>query len=233
MKKVTLMIAVMLFVLFKNEKIAAQSFVDVGLGASTLDKVSVNFSYKKQVSNKFRLGIDVQAASPKYRFIDGKLIDGGFATSINIPLMFKITEQENIRLDGFVRPGFRFQGVIDPDGNDTRDTKSTSSAILFDAGLIVNIKLSDRLNLHSGVSFPTGYQIAPSALFEYLGAANFHGGLSYATNKKSVLFVKAITGPALGGDGDTYKYFMSLQAGIRIPFGKKENKNLLLLEPSF
>lgn len=233
MKKGIFVTILTLFTVFVNKKIAAQSFIDISAGASTQDRYFSNLSYKYQVNNNFRLGADLQIASPKYRFIDGKLFKTGYATSINLPVMFKITEQKQIRLDGFVRPGIRFQGILDPDGNDKRDSIYNSTAILIDAGLIVNVKITDRFNLNSGVSFPTGYQIAPTALFEYLGAANFHAGVSYAVNKKSILFAKAITGPALGADGDSYKYFWSAQAGLRISIGKKENKNLLLIEPSF
>jgi hypothetical protein len=233
MKKIILTCSIAFSSILINQKAVAQSLIDIGFGASTQDNYFTNISYRHQVSNNFRIGIEAQVSSPKYRFINAKLFTKGYATSIHIPLTFKITEQEKIRLDGYVRPGVRFQGVLDPDKNDKRDSILNSTAIMFDAGLLVNIKLTEKLNLNSGVSFPTGFQIAPSTLFEYFGAANFHGGLSYAASTKTILFAKGMTGPALGANGDTYKYFWSLQAGIRLSLGNKQKGNPLLLEPSF
>jgi hypothetical protein len=233
MKKTILTLGIAFGSILINQKAIAQSLIDVGVGASTQDNYFTNIAYRHQVNSNFRIGFETQIASPKYRFIDAKLIKEGYATSVHIPLTFKITEQSKIRLDGYVRLGARFQGVLDPDKNDKRDSILTSTAIMFDAGLVVNIKLTEKLNLNSGVSFPTGIQIAPSTLFEYFGAANFHGGLSYATSAKTILFAKGITGPAFGGNGDTYKYFWSVQAGIRFALGKKPTGNPLLLEPSF
>jgi hypothetical protein len=233
MKILILVFVMALSSLLFKQKLSAQTIIDIGVGASSQDNYFTNLAYRHQVNSNFRIGAEAQISSPKYRFIDAKLFKQGYATSIHIPLTFKLSEQDKIRLDGFIRPGVRFQGVLDPDNNDKRDTILASTAILFDAGLIVNIKLSEKLNLNSGVSFPIGIQIAPATLFEYFGAANFHGGLSYSANKKTVLFSKGITGPAFGGDGDTYKYFWSIQAGIRFSIGKKEGLNTLLLEPSF
>jgi hypothetical protein len=233
MKKTILKIGMVLSTILVNQKVQAQSIIDIGVGSSTLDNYFTNFAYRHQLNNNFRIGFEAQIASPKYRFIDAKLFKDGYATSIHIPLSFKISEQDRIRLDGFFRPGIRFQGVLDPDKNDTRDSILASTAILFDAGLVVNVKLTEKLNLNSGVSFPTGFQVAPSTMLEYFGAANFHGGLSYAANSKVIVFANGITGPAFGANGDTYKYFWSIQGGIRFAFGKKVTGNPLLLEPSF
>jgi hypothetical protein len=233
MKKTILKLAAALSLILSNQNVSAQSLIDIGIGASTQDNYFTNISCRQQVNNSFRIGVEAQISSPKYRFIDAKLINEGYANSFHIPLSFKITAQDKIRLDGYVRPGVRFQGVLDPDNNDIRDSILNSTAIMFDAGLLVNVKLNEKLNLNSGVSFPTGIQIAPGTLFEYFGAANFHGGLSYAAKTKTILYVKGITGTAFGGNGDTYKYFWSIQAGLRFALGKKANGNALLLEPSF
>lgn len=213
-------------------KVFAQSLVDVGFGASTMDRYFINLAYRHQISDNLRAGFEIQLSSPKYRFIEAKPIEEGYATSLSIPLSFKITEQERIRLDGFVRPGVRFQGVIDPDNNGVRDSILNSTAVLFDAGLIVNVQLTEKLNLNSGVLLPAGFEIAPTSLFEYLGTPNFTGGLSYLASSKSILFLKGITGPAFGASGDTYKYIWSVQGGIRIAFGKNPNYKSLLIEPS-
>lgn len=215
------------------QKAQAQSLIDVGFGASNMDKFFTNVAYRYQVNDNFRIGLETQLASPKYRFVGAKPFEKGYATTISIPLSFKITEQERIRLDGFVRPGLRFQGIIDPDNNGIEDSLFNSRAVLFEAGLLVNVKLTEKLNLSSGILLPAAFEIAPTSLFEYMGTPNLIGGLSYLASPKSIVFLKGITGPAFGASGDTYKYILSVQAGVRFAFGKNPNSKSLLIEPSF
>ncbi|MFN4881615.1 MAG: hypothetical protein ACK5AS_00725 [Bacteroidota bacterium] len=212
---------------------SAQSIVDISGGASSMDNYFTNLSYRRQVSDNFRIGFELQYGSPKYRFVEAKPFEKGYAWSLSVPLSFKLAEQERIRLDGFVRPGFRFQGIIDPDNNGIEDSLLNSRAVLFEAGLLVNVKLTEKLNLSSGVLLPTAFEIAPTSLFEYMGTPNFTGGLSYLASPKTIVFIKGITGPAFGASGDTYKYIWSAQAGVRFALGKNPTTKSLLLEPSF
>jgi hypothetical protein len=212
---------------------SAQSIVDISGGASSMDNYFTNISYRRQVSDNFRIGFELQYGSPKYRFVEAKPFEKGYAWSLSVPLSFKLAEQERIRLDGFVRPGFRFQGIIDPDNNGIEDSLLNSRAVLFEAGLLVNVKLTEKLNLSSGVLLPTAFEIAPTSLFEYMGTPNFTGGLSYLASPKTIVFIKGITGPAFGASGDTYKYIWSAQAGVRFALGKNPTTKSLLLEPSF
>jgi hypothetical protein len=212
---------------------SAQSIVDISGGASSMDNYFTNLSYRRQVSDNFRIGFELQYGSPKYRFVEAKPFEKGYAWSLSVPLSFKLAEQERIRLDGFVRPGFRFQWIIDPDNNGIEDSLLNSRAVLFEAGLLVNVKLTEKLNLSSGVLLPTAFEIAPTSLFEYMGTPNFTGGLSYLASPKTIVFIKGITGPAFGASGDTYKYIWSAQAGVRFALGKNPTTKSLLLEPSF
>ncbi|MFN5070446.1 MAG: hypothetical protein ACK5FC_11225 [Bacteroidota bacterium] len=212
---------------------SAQSIVDISGGASSMDNYFTNLSYRRQVSDNFRIGFELQYGSPKYRFVEAKPFEKGYAWSLSVPLSFKLAEQERIRLDGFVRPGFRFQGIIDPDNNGIEDSLLNSRAVLFEAGLLVNVKLTEKLNLSSGVLLPTAFEIAPTSLFEYMGTPNFTGGLSYLASPKTIVFIKGMTGPAFGASGDTYKYIWSAQAGVRFALGKNPTTKSLLLEPSF
>ena len=215
------------------QKAQAQSMVDVGFGASTMDRYYTNLAYRYQVNENLRVGLETQFSSPKYRFVEAKPFEKGYATTISIPLSFKITEQDRIRLDGFVRPGFRFQGIIDPDNNGIEDSLLNSRAVLFEAGLLVNVKLTEKLNLSSGILLPAAFEIAPTSLFEYMGTPNFTAGLSYLASPKTIVFFKEVTGPAFGASGDTYKYIWSVQAGVRFAFGKNTTTKSLLIEPSF
>jgi hypothetical protein len=113
------------------------------------------------------------------------------------------------------------------------DSLFNSRSVLFEAGLLVNVKLTEKLNLSSGILLPAGFEIAPTSLIEYMGTPNFIGGLSYLASPKSIVFLKGITGPAFGASGDTYKYILSVQAGVRFVFGKNPNSKSLLIEPTF
>jgi len=232
-KKTIFKICIALLSILSIQKADAQSLVDIGVGASTMDRYFTDLAYRHQINDNFRVGFEIQYGFPKYRFVEAKPFEKGYAWSLSIPLSFRIAEQERIRLDGFVRPGFRFQGIIDPDNNGMEDSLLNSRTVLFEAGLLVNVKLTEKLNLSSGVLLPTAFEIAPTSLFEYMGTPNFTGGLSYLATKKSIVFVKGITGPAFGASGDTYKYIWSLQAGVRLAFGKNTTAKSLILEPSF
>ena len=77
-----------------------------------MDNYHTNLAYRQQVKDNLRVGFEVQYGSPKYCFVGGMPFEKGYVWILNIPLSFKINEQERIRLDGFVRSGFRFQGIL-------------------------------------------------------------------------------------------------------------------------
>jgi hypothetical protein len=212
-------------------KITAQSMVDVSVGNSHQDKFFTNLAYRYAVSDKFRIGMEFQYGAPKYRLIEAKPIREGYAATIGVPLTLRLYDKEQIRLDLYAKPGLRFQGVLDPDKNDIRDSILNSTAFSFEAGLLVTAKLSEKLNLQSGVTFPLFYQIKPSAIFENIYPGLLHFGVNYMATEKSTVFVKTAFGGALGGNGDTQKFGWSLQGGVRFTIGEKTNANFV--EPSF
>lgn len=232
-KKITLKTCGAILATLFIQNTSAQSIVDISGGASTMDNYFTNLAYRQQINDNFRVGFEIQYGSPKYRFVAAKPFEKGYAWSLSVPLSFKIAEQDRIRLDGFFKPGFRFQGIIDPDNNGKEDSLLNSRAVLFEAGLLVNVKLTEKLNLSTGVILPTAFEIVPTSLFEYMGTPNFTGGLSYLASPKTIVFIKGITGPAFGASGDTYKYIWSVQAGVRFAFGKNTTTKSLLIEPSF
>jgi hypothetical protein len=78
--------------------------------------------YSYQVSNKFRVGIERQYGAAKYRLIHAKPITTGYASSLGLPLTIRLYKKEQIRLDLYAKLGVRFQGALDPDNNDERDS---------------------------------------------------------------------------------------------------------------
>jgi hypothetical protein len=221
----------MLLGTFFSVQIYSQSMLDVSIGTSHQDNFFANIAFRKQVSPKFRIGLEAQYGAVKYRLIEAKPIREGYAATVSIPLTVRLYEKERIRLDFYAKPGARFQGVLDPDKNDIRDSLLTSTAFAFDPALLVTIKLNEKLNLQSGVSFPVFFQFNPSAIFENVYAGMIHLGLNYKVSNKSAVFFKSAFGPAAGGDGDTQKFGKSFQAGIRYNLGSKTAPSFI--EPSF
>lgn len=200
--------------------LSGQTILDLSAGASAQDRVAGNVAIRRQLGERFRGGLELQLAAPRYRFISAKPIREGYALSASLPLAWRLREEGPLRLDLFLRPGLRMQGILDPDGNDQRDSILSSTALIFEPGLLLSFAASERLRLMSGVSFPLFYELRPAALFENNVTA-LHGGLSWRAGPGTLLFVKALAGPAAGGDGDTQKFVQSFQVGLRFTFGKK------------
>jgi hypothetical protein len=221
----------MLLGTFYSVQTYSQSMLDVSIGTSHQDNFFANVAFRKQVSPKFRIGLEAQYGAVKYRLIEAKPIREGYAATVSIPLTVRLYEKERIRLDFYAKPGVRFQGVLDPDKNDIRDSLLTSTAFAFDPALLVTIKVNEKFNFQSGVSFPVFFQFNPSAIFENVYIGMLHLGLNYNTSNKSTLFIKTSFGPAAGGDGDTQKFGKAIQAGIRYNLGNKTAPSFI--EPSF
>ena len=231
MKKVHLYASLLFSVFLSVAKTTAQSMVDVSVGTSHQDKFFGNIAYRYQLNERLRIGVEAQFGSVNYRLIDAKVIKSGYVGTIGVPLTLRLYEKERIRLDLYGKLGARLQGVLDPDGNDKRDSLLNSTALALDLGLLVTVQLNDRLNLQSGFSFPTYFQVAPTALFENTYVPILHLALNQKISSKNVLFLKTAFGAAVGGDGDTQKFGQSVQAGVRFNLGSAENASFV--EPSF
>ncbi len=232
--KQTLLLALltgaMLLPLSGNPK--AQTMLDVSAGSSSQDYSFTTLAFRKGFSDRFRLGLEAQLGTVRYRFIGAQPIREGYSFALGVPLLYRLYESEHIRLDLYTRVGVRFQGVIDPDGNDRRDQVLASTGVHFEPGLVVSAPLGDRLTLQGGVTLPNVLEVSPQFLFEN-NATALSAGLAYRAGARRVLFVKANTGPSAGADGDTQKYTWSAQAGIRWVVGKAATGRPLLLEPAY
>ena len=192
----------------------SQSLIDISTGTSFQDQFAAQLTYRKQFSDNFRAGIELQYGSVKERFVEAQLIEEGYATSISIPMSLLLSKEEKIQLFGTFKAGIRFQGIIDPDGNNRRDSTLNSTALIGELGFLALVKASDNLYFQGGVSFPVGFELSPSSLFEYQWT-NLHVGMSFKA-RENILFLKGNLGPAFGASGDTYKFMWALQGGIRI-----------------
>jgi hypothetical protein len=230
-KKVIVHSLIVLSILLFADKIAAQSMVDISVGTSHQDNFFTNIAYRYQVSEKFRIGFEAQYGAPKYRFVEAKPIREGYSGTISIPLTLRLYEKEQIRLDFYTKVGMRFQGILDPDKNDKRDSILNSTAFAFEPGLLVTVMVNEKLNFQSGITFPVLFQTSPSSIFENVYPGMIHLGVNYKSSEKRTVFVKTLFGGATGGDGDTQKFGWSLQAGLRFNFGQKPSSSFV--EPSF
>jgi hypothetical protein len=217
--------------LFNKKQVNAQSMLDVSIGTSHQDNFFTNVAYRYQLGDKFRIGLEAQYGNVKYRLIDAKPITAGYSSTISIPLTIRLYQKEKIRLDFYNKLGMRFQGILDPDDNDKRDSILNSTAVAFEPGLLVSVNLSEKLDLQSGFTVPVLFQTSPSSLFENVYPGLLHLGLSYKSSEKTTLFAKTMAGGATGGDGDTQKFGWALQAGFRINLSGKPIPSFV--EPTF
>jgi hypothetical protein len=226
MNKTKLIFCVMF--LLMSSKISAQSVIDVSVGASLQDRFLTNVAYRYAKNDKFRIGLEAQLGSVKYRLIDAKPFTAGNVTHIGIPFTLRMNQKDQIRMDFYAKPGIRLQGKSNTNGS---DSATSSTAFSFDGGLLLTVLLNKKSNLQSGVTFPLYYQINPSPIFENIfpGLLNFGG--NYIATKKLSVFAKSAFGGALGGSGDTQKFGWSIQTGVRFTIGKTPATNFV--EPSF
>jgi hypothetical protein len=230
-KKVIAQGLIVLSILLFADRMAAQSMVDISVGTSHQDNFFTNIAYRYQVSEKFRIGFEAQYGAPKYRFVEAKPIREGYSGTVSVPLTLRLYEKEQIRLDFYTKVGMRFQGILDPDKNDKRDSILNSTAFAFEPGLLVTVMVNEKLNFQSGITFPVLFQTSPSSIFENVYPGMIHLGVNYKSSEKRTVFVKTLFGGATGGDGDTQKFGWSLQAGLRFNFGQKPSSSFV--EPSF
>jgi hypothetical protein len=225
-----LSILAIIICLFQQE-LSAQSMFDVSVGTSHQDNFFTNVAYRYQVSDKFRIGLEAQYGATKYRLMQAKAVTRGSATTVSVPLTLRLYEKEQIRLDLYTKVGMRFQSLSSPTATEIKDSLDASTAFVFEPGLLVTAKLSDKLNFQSGVTFPVLFQTSPSAIFENVYPGLLHFGLNYKWSEKSTVFAKTLFGGATGGDGDTQKFGWSLQTGLRFNFGQKTTPSFV--EPTF
>jgi hypothetical protein len=210
---------------------AGQSMLDLTVGTSNLDRFMTNIALRRQVSDRFRVGLELQYGAPRYRFVDARPIREGYSGIVSVPLSLRLYEKDRMRLDFYARTGLRFQGIIDPDDNGVRDSRLQSTTLLIEPGLIVTTGITSKVDLQSGITFPVAFQIAPLSLFEALHAPLVYTGLNFKATDKRSFFIKTQFGAAFGADGDTYKFSYTLQAGARFALGTVPVS--AVLEPTF
>jgi len=210
----------------------AQTYLDLSTGTSNRDQVLFNASIKKQFNEKFRAGIEIQTGLVDYRFIGAKLIEEGNSTSISVPLLWKLFDDDRIRLNFYSRAGVRIQSVSSNYATEQLLEDNSSFGYFIEPGLMVSLPLTEKFNLQSGFTLPVIIESSPVGLFEN-NVTNLFATTAYQLSNKSILLFKANTGPAAGADGDSQKYTWSFQLGLRFLLKGESNRSALVIEPSY
>ena len=225
--------AFFLFFFVFSHTVEAQTFADFSVGTSKQDQLFLNLALRKQFSDKFRGGIEIQTSAVNYRFIGAKVIDEGNSTSISLPSSFKLYQQNKLRLDFYSRFGVRFQSVDDTYAQEKVLQESSSVGFNAELGLLVTLLLSDKCNIQSGFTLPNVFEVIPEFIYEN-NVTNLFANIGYRLSDKSTFVFKANAGPAAGASGDSQKFVYGLQAGLRFAFGKSAtNNSALRIDPTY
>lgn len=219
-------VAAVVMLLFCTQITNAQSSLDISIGSSFQDDANAQIMFRRPFGQRFQAGVEFQYGLPKYRFVETKTMREGYAVTASLPFSFRLAAQEKIQLYGIGRIGARFQGIIDPDNNDMRDSILASSAVVTEIGLTTTFKAGENIQMQGGMSFPMAFEFSPTTLQEYTWA-KIHLGAAREWEKYT-LFAHGNIGSAFGASGDTYKYIWSLEAGVRFKFGDNSNASTLI-----
>lgn len=209
--------------------LAAQLHADFSIGVSNQDNYASVVGIHHSFSERFTAGMQVQYGRPNYRFVSAQTFqDQGFSTTVSVPLLIKVSTSEKVTLAALVHPGVRVQGIIDPDDNDLRDSTFSSTAVLFEYGMLVGIPIHSKFTAQSGVTFPVLYEVAPTSLFENMTTL-IHAGMLFHPSEEQTWFIKANWGSAFGANGDSQKFNRSVLIGYRRHLGQRTPQEVHLI----
>lgn len=193
--------------------------LDMTYGSSKADYGFAMLRLSRQVSDRWRVGASYQFSDYRYRFIDARQVSDGFAGTLRLSGVVRLSETGGLRLDGFLHAGHRYIGL----GTDAPQVFNydfePGHALILEPGLVVTLRASEAWNFHSGVNMHMAWQVAPEPLFEQFPSAHLLAGGSYRLKPRWTLFLTSQTGPMSGASGDTEKFFWQAQAGLRYAIG--------------
>ena len=91
----------------------AQIDVDLTVGTSKADNSFATIRATYALSPTTRIGISHQFSNYQYRFVDARAVSGGFAGTTRLIFLQQLQRSEKIRLDLFVKPGYRTISLSD------------------------------------------------------------------------------------------------------------------------
>lgn len=200
---------------------SAQWSVDIQGGSSKQDYQNWILRGTIQLSERTTVSIESKNSDYRYRFIDARRVERGYSGQLSLSLAYRLHETEHLRLEGFLKPGIRYINFNEDDPQPFEFYSfSDSYALTFQPGLIVSIKSTDKLWLHTGINLFTSFQISPATLYEQFPSSLLLAGFSQQLGEQWVLFSNNMAGPASGASGDTEKFYWETNLGLRWCFGK-------------
>ncbi len=205
-------------------QLKAQTDLDLTFGASKADYSVTVIRATHKVNDGLRLGASYQFSDYRYRFINARPVSDGFAGTARLILVGRLAESDNIRLDGFLNPGFRIVQLPDDDPQpfENYSFEEAGQAITLDPGLLITIMASEKLAFHTGFNMHMAFQTSPEPLFEQFPSVRIKAGASYRLGNSWALFTSGETGPMSGASGDSEKYFWQIAFGLRYRLGSAD-----------
>lgn len=214
--KKTLFIA---FVLLGTLDAKSQSFAGLSIGASNNDSHIETVWFQHQLTDRFSAGVQLRYSQIKYRFVDAIAVNDGSTVFGGLVLGFKLKETERYRLNFNLTSSYRYLS------NDERaDLPESTNGLEFDPIVLFDLKLSNRVELHTGAMLRTAMQFGDTPILdEQLPSAIILAGLSYRMNNHSIA-LRLYTGPMNGATGDSMKYFNQISLGYQFSFGENSSQ---------
>jgi len=207
------------FALIGTLEAKSQSFTGLSIGSSNNDNHIETVWFQHQLTDRFSAGVQLRYSQIRYRFVDAIAINDGSTVFGGIVLGFKLKETDKYRLNFNLTSSYRYLS------NDERpDLAESTNGLEIDPNILLDLKLSDRITLHTGAMLRTAMQFGETPILdEQLPSAIVLAGLSYSVKNHSVA-LRAYTGPMNGATGDSMKYFNQMSIGYQFTCGEKSSQ---------
>ncbi|MGJ3236740.1 hypothetical protein [Marivirga sp.] len=193
----------------------SQSVAGLSIGISNNDKHIETVWFQHQLTNRFSAGVQVRYSQIKYRFVDAIAISDGSTAFGGLVLGFKLKETDNFRLNFNLTSSYRYLS-----NDENPDLAESTNGLELDPNMLLDLKLSEKLKLHTGAMLRTAIQFGETPILdEQMPSAIILAGLSYTVNNHSIA-LRTYTGPMNGATGDTMKYFNQISLGYQFSFGQ-------------
>jgi hypothetical protein len=189
--------------------------LDFNAGTSKADFAFSNVRLSGELKAGLRLGASLELANYRYRFIDARPVSDGFAGTLRLLLVGKLAEKGRLRLDGFLKPGYRYLNPNEANQEFFHDFQP-SHAFILEPGVLVTIKANEKWNFHTGVNMHMAWQLSPEPIFEQFPSSRLLAGSSYRLHDRWALFATSQVGPMSGASGDSEKFFWQMAVGLRV-----------------
>lgn len=205
----------------------AQISLEVSGGASKADQVYGTLAVRYAPSESFRFGAEWHQGDIQYRFVDARAITSGQVGIYSIMASGRLSETQLLRLDLVGKVGYRRQTPGTEQAIENYSFEN-STGLILEPALLVHIKSTENLYLHTGINLRTTYQLQPSVINEQATSSHILAGASWAISDRWVLFFRNQFGPTSGAGGDTEKFFWQTNLGLRFSLDAATPQQLII-----